>query len=203
MIRAYRPEDRAACYDVCLKAGDSGKDATHLFQNKDLLGLRYVGPYLTLNPELCFVLEDEEGVCGYCLGCLDSLPFYERMQKEYLVPLQQQYPCPPEQPPPTQYDAFYIWAIHHAEADLHIPERVAEFPSHLHIDLRERVQRKGYGRKMMDVLMAALKARGSSGVHLEMQAANENAFQFYTKLGFVKIGQTPNAAVIYMGKTLD
>jgi ribosomal protein S18 acetylase RimI-like enzyme len=203
MIRVFKEVDRAACYDICLKAGDSGKDATHLFHNKDLLGLRYVGPYLTLNPEICFVLEDDQGVCGYCLGCLDSLPFYDRMQKEYLVPLQQQYPCPLEEPLPSQHDLFYTWAMHHAEADLHIPARVGEFPSHLHIDLLERVQRKGFGRQMMDVLMAALKERGSLGVHLEMQAANANAFQFYTKLGFVKIGETPDGQVVYMGKALD
>lgn len=62
-------------------------------------------------------------MCGYVLGALDSLPFYERMQKEYLVPLQQKYPCP-KSPEGLVYDEFYIWAIHHPEADLHIPTNV-------------------------------------------------------------------------------
>lgn len=56
-IIPYEPQYRDACFDICLKAGDAGKDATHLFKDKDILGSRYVGPYLTLDPELCFVLK--------------------------------------------------------------------------------------------------------------------------------------------------
>lgn len=48
------------------------------------------------------------------------------MQTEYLVPLQQKYPCP-SSPEGLVYDEFYIWAIHHPEADLHIPSKVGMF----------------------------------------------------------------------------
>ena len=41
-------------------------------EDPDALGRIYVGPYLKYEPDLALVLEDGEGVCGYCLGAMDS-----------------------------------------------------------------------------------------------------------------------------------
>lgn len=74
---------------MCLETGDSGADGTHLYPDDPLaLGHRYTGPYVTLQPDLAFVLEDDEGVCGYTLAALDTHAFYERMTAEWLPPLQ-------------------------------------------------------------------------------------------------------------------
>ena len=83
-IRPYLTEDFEALYEICLKTGDSGQDASHLFDDPMILGHFYTGPYLTLEPELAFVLEDDQGVCGYVLGALDSTLFYQRFVKKWL-----------------------------------------------------------------------------------------------------------------------
>ena len=70
-LRRAQPTDRAGAYRVCLLTGDSGRDATHLHQDPDALGNVYVGAYLAFEPDLAFVLEDAEGICGYTLGALD------------------------------------------------------------------------------------------------------------------------------------
>jgi ribosomal protein S18 acetylase RimI-like enzyme len=75
------------------------------------------------------------------------------------------------------------------------------FPSHLHIDLLPRVQRRGYGRRMLERLMDVLKRRGSPGAHLGLSARNARAFGFYRRLGFrelVRVGSGGDAS-IYMG----
>ena len=54
--------------------------------NQLLLSRRYVGPYIHLCPDFAFVVEDEEGVCGYILGALDSRLFYEQYT-EWLLKL--------------------------------------------------------------------------------------------------------------------
>ncbi|XP_062506098.1 protein O-GlcNAcase-like [Corticium candelabrum] len=78
---------RASTYKVCLLTGDAGTDGTHLYPRyPDLLGKRYVGPYIHLCPDFAFVVEDEEGVCGYILGALDSRLFYEQYT-EWLLKL--------------------------------------------------------------------------------------------------------------------
>jgi hypothetical protein len=59
ILRRYRPEDLDALYDICLKTGDTGEDATGLYRDPEVLGHLYAGPYATLEPELAFVIEDE------------------------------------------------------------------------------------------------------------------------------------------------
>jgi len=186
-VRPYNKseEDTCGAFQICLKTGDAGKDATHLFKDHKIIGYRWVGGYLALQPELCFLLEDDEGICGYVLAALDSKSFYKKLQEEYLPSICQKegYKCPPTGPEGLSLEDWYLWSVHHPE--IHFTESYQKtYPSHLHIDILPRGQKQGYGRKMMDVLNAALKAQGSVGVHLQMAKTNENAKQFYLKLGF-------------------
>ena len=61
-IRPYHPEDLDGLYDICLKTGDTGEDATGLYDDPKLLGHLYAAPYAVLEPDLTFVLE------GRCWG---------------------------------------------------------------------------------------------------------------------------------------
>lgn len=55
---------------------------------------RFVGPYTQLSPELSFVVEDSEGVCGYILAALDSRSFYDQFKEEWLPTIIDNYPGP-------------------------------------------------------------------------------------------------------------
>ena len=83
-IRACEPRDEAAVYEVCLHTGDNGNDATPFFNDPKALGHIFVGPYMKLEPELAFVLEDCRGVCGYVLSALDSKRFYDAYLNQWL-----------------------------------------------------------------------------------------------------------------------
>ncbi|RME92107.1 MAG: GNAT family N-acetyltransferase [Verrucomicrobia bacterium] len=202
-LRRARPGDRDACYRVCLLTGDAGRDASALFpDDPDALGNLFVGPYLALEPELAFVLEDDEGVCGYVLGALDTPTFYRRMEEEWLPPLRARHPRPVG--PREQWtEAQKIYHEFH-EPDFHFPPAFAPYPSHLHIDLLPRAQGRGWGRRMMEHLMRELAARGSPGVHLGLSARNDRAWRFYRKLGFEELERitTDDGGVIYMGRRL-
>ena len=94
-IRHATAADDSAIYNVCLKTGDAGNDASHIYKDPRVLGHRWVGPYLHLQPRLAFVLEHEQyGVVGYTLGALDSVAFYRRFVDEWLPNLQRLYPFP-------------------------------------------------------------------------------------------------------------
>lgn len=94
-IRRATAADDSAVYAVCLGTGDAGQDATHLYRDPRILGHRWVGPYLHLQPELAFVLEHKDyGVVGYVLGALNSKAFYHRLVDEWLPNLQRLYPYP-------------------------------------------------------------------------------------------------------------
>ncbi len=73
--------------------GDAGNDGRAFYNDPNILGYRYVFPYIHLSTELSFVLEDSDGnICGYVLGALNSNAFYERFVNEWLPKMKQRYP---------------------------------------------------------------------------------------------------------------
>ena len=203
-IRKATPADREAAYWVCLKTGDHGDDGETLFtDDPDALGRIYVGPYLEFEPDLALVLEDGKGVCGYCLGAMDSRSFYERYEKEWQTGLARDFPEPggdPSRWTPLE-EVYHLY--HHP--DYYSPEPYDLYPSQLHIDLVPRAQGRGLGRRMIDEVASKITAKGSPGVHLGMSAKNDRAHRFYLKLGFKELardGSGENQA-IYLGKRLN
>ncbi|MFZ9747921.1 MAG: GNAT family N-acetyltransferase [Opitutaceae bacterium] len=197
-LRLAEPNDRAACYAVCLGTGDSGRDATHLHADPDALGHVYVGAYLAFAPEFALVLEDAAGVCGYALAALDTRDFQRRYVEEWLPPLRKLRPAPSGPAGRWSRDEA-LWNLYH-HPELFTPEPYAGFPSHLHIDLLPRAQGRGLGRTMMTELLQRLTVRGSPGVHLAMAADNHRAAAFYARLGFRELARGGDA--IYLGRSL-
>ncbi|MBU1680822.1 MAG: GNAT family N-acetyltransferase, partial [Bacteroidetes bacterium] len=54
-IRNYHPSDLTALYRICLKTGNSGKDATDLHSDPEIIGHFYAAPYAVFEPELSFI----------------------------------------------------------------------------------------------------------------------------------------------------
>jgi len=202
-IRGVRPEDEAGAYHVCLKTGNFGKDGEPFYrEDPDALGRLFVGPYLAFEPELALILEDAEGICGYALGALDSRGFYQRYENGWRPGLCRRFPAPGGDPASwSRVQQVHHW-YHHP--DYFCPEPYGDYPAHLHIDLLERAQGKGLGRRMLEQVMGMLADRGSPGAHLGVSAVNEPAQGFYRRLGFeelVRVGEGVDGC-IYMGKRL-
>lgn len=197
-IRRCEPRDWDAVYEVCLRTGDDGKDGTHLFDDPKALGHIYVGPYMKLEPELAFVLEDGQGVCGYVLGAFDSKKFYACYLNEWLPGIRRNYSEPTGDPAQWSHTQRACWQYYHPE--IFWPEPYEDYPSHLHIDLLPRAQGRRLGGEMMRLLLAALIERGSIGTHLAMALSNARAERFYKKLGFHELARRSEA--LYLGKQL-
>ena len=202
-IRPARAGDESAAYHVCLKTGDHGKDGEPFYrEDPDALGRIFVGPYLVYEPELALILEDEGGVCGYALGAFDSRAFYARYEAEWRPRLCAQFPEPQGDPAAwTRVQTVYHW-YHHP--DYYCPEPYEAYPAHLHIDLLDRAQGRGYGRRMMERVMDDLRRRQCPGAHLGVSLRNTPAMGFYRRLGFhdlIRVG-TEADGCLYMGKSL-
>lgn len=202
-IRLARPDDQAAAYHVCMKTGNYGQDGEPFYrEDPDALGRIFVGPYLAFELELSLILEDELGVCGYALGAFDSRHFFHRYETEWRPKLCAQFPEPTGDPSSwSRVQNVHSW-YHHP--DYFTPEPYVQYPSHLHIDLLERAQSRGFGRKMLEQVMDKLRERGAPGAHLGVSMLNTPAFGFYTKLGFrelIRVGEGKDGC-IYMGKSL-
>ena len=82
-VRPYRDGDLEAIYDICVRTGDHGGDATGKFENPRLLADIFAAPYLYLEPGLAFVLPDgADQPVGYVLGTADTAGFVSAVQGE-------------------------------------------------------------------------------------------------------------------------
>ena len=180
IVRKFQEEDRPGLYHICLATGDSGANAVHLYDQKDMLGEIYVGPYLTFQPDLSFTLI-QDGVAGYALAALDTTSFEDTLSKDWWPLILDKYNGrSPENFNEREKNLFsYI-----QNPPLRSKEVISQYPSHLHIDLLEKAQGRGIGKAMMLLVLETLREQGSKGVHLGMGAQNARAFTFYTKLGF-------------------
>ena len=55
---------------------------------------RLVGGRLSLSLDYCFVLEDEDGICGYALGTVDVTPFIKKCKISWIPFMQEKYTKP-------------------------------------------------------------------------------------------------------------
>ena len=203
VIRRATADDERGAFYVCLKTGDHGSDGEPLYRDDpDALGRVFVGPYLAFEPELSLVLEDDAGICGYALGALDSRAFYGRYEARWRPALCARY----ADPAGDSGEWTPVQHVHHTyhHPDYFCPEPYDEYPSHLHIDLLPRAQRRGYGRRLLEQNMSTLRRLGSPGVHLGVSERNVRARRFYEHLGFRELTRngSGDAACIYMGLRL-
>ena len=95
IIRNYASTDLDSLYAIAVATGDSGSDASREFHAPELLGHVYAAPYAVFEPELAFVIEDEHGVAGYCVGALQTRAFEPLLDLRWWPPLRQRYPLSP------------------------------------------------------------------------------------------------------------
>jgi GNAT superfamily N-acetyltransferase len=192
-IRPFRPEDLPALYEICLKTGDNGADATHLYEDPKIIGEIFAAPYAAFHPDYAFVAQDDQGVAGYILGTPDTRAFEARCEAEWWPPLRRRHADTAQvaswRRTRDQWDAYYI---HHPPV---VPQPVVDAaPAHLHIDLLPRLQGRGVGRALMDAWLA----RAGGRAHLGCQAPNLRAQRFYAAYGWRRIEGVGPKTVVWM-----
>ncbi len=193
-IRGYLPGDHDAVYDVCARTGDAGNDARGQFRQEDLLPDIYAGPYIELEPELAFVVDDGGTAVGYVIGTADTEAFV-RSYRQYWIPRLAGRYREPAQPPASAEEELVTLAFS--------PERMLEadleqYPAHLHIDLLPPYQGVGNGRRLIERFFESAAQAGARGVHVVVAVPNTPARAFYRRVGFEEL-ELPG----HFGRQLD
>jgi ribosomal protein S18 acetylase RimI-like enzyme len=200
VIRPYRETDHAEVYDVCVRTADGGGDARGKYHTDDLMPDLFAGPYVFLEPEFAFVLDEGNRAVGYVIGTPDTAAFARAYRARWIPRLAGRYPVPPD-PPASQEDQMI--ALHYHPERLVWPG-LAEYPAHLHIDLLPPFQGAGHGRALMETFYAAAARAGAAGVHVTVTTANTRALGFYDRLGFrrLEITEPGETTVTVLGRRL-
>ncbi|GAA4658751.1 GNAT family N-acetyltransferase [Kineococcus glutinatus] len=196
-IRPYATPDLAAVYDVCVRTGAAGGDARGRHGSDDLLPDVFAGPYVVLEPELAFVLDDGERAVGYVVGTADTAAFVRAYRTRWLPQVADRYPVP--QVPPRTPDDRLTALLLRPERML-VPE-LAAYPAHLHVDVLPEHQGGGHGRALVETFLRAARAAGAGAVHLGVDPANTRALGFYERTGFHRIEVPDAVGVLYLGRS--
>lgn len=183
LIRPYRIGDAAGVDEVCVLTGAAGGDARGLWSDDGLLPDLYARPYLAIEPETAFVLDEGGRVVGYVMGTADTPRFVDAWRERWLPELAQRWPEPPE--PPVTAEQRLLSTAWHPERMLLTQTRA--HPAHLHVDLLPDQQGAGHGRALVETFCRAVADAGAEAVHLGVDPANTGALAFYHRLGFTPI----------------
>ena len=189
-IRAYEPRDLEALYDICVVTGAAGRDASPLHNDLKLVGHIYSAPYGVLEPAQAIVAEDEHGVAGYLVGAYDSNAFNAKLERDWWPALRAQYANPSFEP--TEADRARIAAIMHPSSSP--AEIVAEYPAHIHMNLRAHLRGQGVGMALLKRWVAQAKADGVKAIHLGASASNAGGIAFWQKGGFLPLQSNDRTA---------
>lgn len=190
-IRKANQIDLPYLYEICVKTGANGEDATDLLADKWMIGHYFAAPYLFFEPELCFIAEHQGIPLGYILGTSHSENFNLWLKKEWLPQLRVTYPK--SLIAKSDLEQFILNQIH---SEPSFDRNLSAYPSHLHIDLLPELQGTGMGRKLLTTFIEKLKKDGSTGVHLGVSSGNTNAIGFYRHMGLSEIKSMEGALLM-------
>ncbi|XP_017760323.1 PREDICTED: protein O-GlcNAcase isoform X2 [Eufriesea mexicana] len=177
-IRPYLTSDENAVYAVCNKI--CGCVASSAVAD------RLVGGFLTLSPELCMVVEDENGIVGYALAALNVKTYNQKLAVSWIPELRLKYPLEDNinELPQNVQDA--IRYFHSFTSD--VSEQLCrQHPSMLLCAILPGVTDQSVPKRLITCILAALRANGSFGVHTIMSSMDKESHEFYSKLGFVDL----------------
>ncbi|GBM18064.1 Protein O-GlcNAcase [Araneus ventricosus] len=204
-IRPYLPSDEAQVYDVCRRTCDDGMDGSEVFpEYPDLIGDKLVGHFLCLSPEYCFVVEDENGICGYALAALDAQQLKTKCEMCWIPELLAKYPAPKKGNGEMLTPAEEIIAGFYNRQKVGPPEIVyVHHPSTLRMNILPTVSDPSVPKRMLTCILSTLKANGSHGVFVDVTVGDKNIVDFFSKLGFLEIAHPGFHVedVFYMGRT--
>ncbi|XP_051945866.1 protein O-GlcNAcase-like [Xyrauchen texanus] len=202
-IRPYFPKDESAIYKICTEMFTESCDGISFpDESPDLIGDRFVGGFLMLSPDYGFVLEDEEGICGYALGTVDVKPFVKKCKLSWIPFMQEKYNKPNMEKDMSEAEKMML-SFHEEEEGL--PESfLTNFPSLIKVDIHAKVTDPSVAKSMMGCLLSSLKANGSNGAFCEVRQMDKRMLDFYSKLGCFEVAKMEGFPkdVIMMGRSL-
>ncbi len=180
-IRPATSADEQQIARICLLTGADGGNASGHFGDDTALADVFALPYLHGPSCFTWVVDIDGEARGYVVAAADTQAFQQWFSEDWWPDRRLLHTLR------TDADAWLLPSA--ADPTRCLSDAVAEYPAHLHIDLLPELQGAGWGRRLIDTLIAQLAEQGVPGVHLVAPLANSSAQAFYPKVGFASIGE--------------
>lgn len=188
IIRPYSKEDRQSIRDITYETAFLGDSAEIYFDDKELLADILTLYFTDYQPESCFAAVLNNEVIGYLLGSKDIslLPQYFNWKFNLKLLLKA-----------FRRNVFFrtknlLFLINliksYLKGEFKSPDFSKDFPSVLHINIRENYRNQGLGSRLIKLYLEYLKKENVLGVHFS--TLSDKAARFYEKSGFVLLHKT-------------
>ena len=182
MIRPCQPSDEAAIRQICFDTALFGNSMRGFIDDIELITESIIGYHIRYEPESLLVAEDQGLVAGYLSGCRDTRRF-ERIYARKILPrvLLRFF----SQGHWRKRNAWrlVLFGMRSAPQWKALHQTVsADYPAHLHCNVKPGMQGRGIGAALMDAFIGGLTARRVSGVHLT--TATDAGKAFFARCGF-------------------
>jgi protein O-GlcNAcase/histone acetyltransferase len=203
-VRPYTPADEGAVFNVCKELYSGFQENCDFCAYHDLVPDLLLGGFTTTSPAHCFILEDEEGICGYVVAAVDAKEYYKKLEIAYLPAMREKYSLVEHQeelsPAKDAIGSFY-------EFKPVLPECVyTHHPSLVRIGVSPRCKDPSASRRLLAVAFAALKASGSRGVHIPLHISEDTPVgkEFYAKHSFfnIHVADEPTHDTVLLGRVI-
>lgn len=196
-IRKATEADTEALFRICILTSDAGKPGLALHDFPELPGLTFAVPYLTRKATWAYVLEEEntKEVVGYVVGTHDTQAYEEDVINNWfpIHAIRYRYGSSLNNPDIKPSDKSYLERYRNPKAYRSFDANVAFSPAHLHINILDEYQGRGWGRRMIGKAVEHLREMGLDGLWVGIDPRNNAARKFYEKVGFKEIRGAPDA----------
>jgi ribosomal protein S18 acetylase RimI-like enzyme len=190
-IRLYQAPDQESVYKIAADTAFFGEPVEAFLDDRQLFCDMFIRHYLTDNEKYAWVADDGAQVAGYLLGSTQNVIYSSHWWKNILFNVL-----------PAGFKGNYHIGrrtIHYATGMLagylkgeEPPVSLADYPAHLHINVRKEYRGAGLGAQLINAYLSQLRAEGVKGVYLHTTSYNQAACHLYEKLGFDLLSNRPN-----------
>lgn len=200
-IRRAKSSDGDALYRISLETGHHGGNASQLYTDPQMMGHIYSAPYLNYEPDLAFVVTQDDNVVGFCVGTTDTKKFAAKLELDWWPSLRKRYPKPND-------NSRSKWSADERRCHMiHVPEitplKVTDvYHSHVHLNLLPIVQGQRIGGQLLERWIRMAVQSGATAAHIGVNANNKRALSFWRNQGFADIVHS-NTRTVWMGRQLS
>ncbi|XP_047128039.1 protein O-GlcNAcase isoform X1 [Hydra vulgaris] len=169
-LRTYLPNDKESLYDLCSSLSANKLSVTEkTFQKNDFAGDTLVGCYISKFSKTLFIVEDNDGVCGFIASVPNNKVFVEHIESYWLSEIKVKYP----------ESESYSYKLPNS------PEWRNSSSSHLTYMFKSNVYDECVVKRLFNSVLCVLKTCGSTTTYYQL--SNDSHLDMYMKMGFYPV----------------